>query len=391
MNKSNYSWLFPISCWGMLSVGITFGSLGPLLLPISDTFQLGLGQIALPVVSYALGFLTANVFVAFFWRIHRARFFLTISSLITFLTLVSISLFHTPVFFFTLLFLLGVAQGVMHTSLDSLLSEISGEERAKSLNWLHVFIGIGAVVGPLLVGALLTYTDRWYLTYFMMAIIVFPLLLLFSRTNLYSNIINCRQSKALAGDSLAKPTTSLLFWLAMVGIFTYVGLELSFASWIPIFLVKVKNISYTLASYSISIFWLALMTGRFLFGRFFHRTNLSLFIGAGALVAALFTALTFSTDYFILMGLFMALSGLLLSWFYPTILALGADAFPKNIGFVTGSLAASGTMGSILFPWMIGPISEASSLTKGVFLVPLLCLVLAGIFFCYNYLLKRKH
>lgn len=391
MNKSNHSWLFSISCWSMLTVGITFGSLGPLLLPISDTFQLKLGQIALPVVSYALGFLTANFFVAFFWRIHRARFFLTISSLITFLTLVSISLFHTPALFFTLLFLLGVAQGVMHTSLDSLLSEISGEERAKSLNWLHIFIGVGAVVGPLLVGALLTYTDRWYLTYFMMAIIVFPLFLLFSRTNLYSNIINCRQSKALAGDSPAKPTISLLFWLAMIGIFTYVGLELSFASWIPIFLVKVKNMSYALASYSISIFWLALVMGRFLFGRFFHRSNLPLFIGAGALIAVLFTALTFSTDYFILTGLFMALSGLLLSWFYPTILALGADTFPKNIGFVTGSLAASGTIGSILFPWMIGPISEALSLKKAVFLVPLLCLVLAGIFFCYNYLLKRKH
>jgi len=164
---------------------------------------------------------------------------------------------------------------------------------------------------------------------------------------------------------------------------------MSFASWVPVFLVKVKNVSHASAGYSISIFWLALMTGRFLFGRFLHRTNLSLFLGIGALVTALFTALTFSIDS-VSIGLFMAFSGLSLSWFYPSILALGGNTFPRNIGFITGFLGAGGTIGAIVFPWVIGPISETFGLAKGVFLVPLLCLVLTGIFFSYNYLLTRK-
>ena len=91
MGKSNNFHLFAISCWVMLSVGITFGSHGPLLAPISDTFQLRLGQIALPVVSHSIGFLAANILMALFWRIRRARLLLTLSSLFTFLMLVSIS------------------------------------------------------------------------------------------------------------------------------------------------------------------------------------------------------------------------------------------------------------------------------------------------------------
>lgn len=342
------------------------------------------------MVSHSAGFFAGNVFVAFLWRIRRARLFLTASSSITFLMLVSISLFHTPGLFFTLLFLLGIVQGIMHTSLDSLFSEFSGEERAKPLNWLHVFIGVGAVLGPLSVGAVLTYSDKWYLVYVVMAIVALPLPILFSRSTLYRNIVRSGQTKTLNDDLPPKPTTSPLFWLAIIGVFTYVGLELSLTSWTPIFLVKVRYTSYVLASYSISIFWLAMMMGRFFFGHFLHRTSLFFSLVFGAFTAALFTTLTFSIDHLILIGVFLALSGLSLSWFYPNILALGASGFPRYIGFMTGSLAAGGTMGSILFPWIIGPISETVGLTRGVFFIPLLCLGLMGIFFYHSQLLKRK-
>ena len=87
--------------------------------------------------------------------------------------------------------------------------------------------------------------------------------------------------------------------------------------------------------------------------------------------------------------LFIVLSGLSLSWFYPSMIALGANTFPKHIGFMTGALAAGGTSGSILFPWLIGPVSEALGLGRIVFIVPLLCLGLAGIF-CY-YALSSAH
>ena len=389
MGKSNNFHLFAISCWVMLSVGITFGSHGPLLVPISNTFQLRLGQIALPVVSHSIGFLAANILMALFWRIRRARLLLTISGLLAFLMLVSISLFRSVGLLLTFLFFLGVAQGTMHTSVDSLFSEISGKERVKFLNWLHIFIGVGAVLGPLSVGMLLGYSEKWHLVYLIMAMVTLPLPLFFFRRTLYEGIVYREELQTPASNSLARPTASPLFWLAMIGIFTYVGLELSFASWVPVFLVKVKNVSHASASYSMSIFWFALMTGRFLYGRFLYRANLLLLLGIGALVAALFTTLAFSIDS-IVIGLFVAFSGLSLSWFFPSILALGGNTFPRNIGFITGSLTAGGTIGAIIFPWVIGPISEAFGLAKGIFLVPLLCLALTGIFFSYNYLLKRK-
>jgi len=91
----------------------------------------------------------------------------------------------------------------------------------------------------------------------------------------------------------------------------------------------------------------------------------------------------------VLLIVLVALSGLSLSSFYPNILALGANTFPRNVGFITGSLDASATIGSALLPWMIGPISEWLGFERGIFVVPVLFLGLAVLFFYYLSLLKK--
>lgn len=388
MGEAENSKLFVLACWSMTSVGLVISSLGPLLVPISDTFHLRLAQMGLPIVSYSTGFLSANIFLAFFWKIHRTRIFLGLSSLVASLTLVSISLVRTPLLLLAILFLVGTSQGLLHTTLDCFFSEISGEERARSLNWLHVFFGIGAILGPLLVGVLLAYSKRWGLVYFFIGLASFPLPILFWRSRFYRNGISSGPILTLTSHDLNRTVTSPFFWLATVGIFFYAGLELSFGSWTPVFLIRIREVSVVSASYSISVFWLSVVVGRFLFGRFFHKINLSLSLVVGSLAAALFTTLTFVLSYHPPLVLFIALSGLSLSWFYPSVIALGANTFPKHIGFITGILSASGTSGSILFPWLIGPLSEALGLARGVFLVPLLCVGLAGIFSSYVFLLR---
>jgi len=185
MGEAENSKLFVLACWSMTSVGLVIGSLGPLLVPISDTFHLRLAQMGLPIVSHSTGFLSVNIFLAFFWKIHRTRIFLGLSSLVASLTLASISLVRTPLLLLAILFLVGTSQGLLHTTLDCFFSEISGEERARSLNWLHVFFGIGAILGPLLVGVLLAYSKRWGLVYFFIGLASFPLPILFWRSRFY--------------------------------------------------------------------------------------------------------------------------------------------------------------------------------------------------------------
>ena len=129
MGEAENSKLFVLACWSMTSVGLVIGSLGPLLVPISDTFHLRLAQMGLPIVSHSTGFLSANIFLAFFWKIHKTRIFLGLSSLVASLTLVSISLVRTPLLLLVTLFFVGTSQGLLHTSIYTTSTDRQTEVR----------------------------------------------------------------------------------------------------------------------------------------------------------------------------------------------------------------------------------------------------------------------
>ena len=137
--------------------------------------------------------------------------------------------------------------------------------------------------------------------------------------------------------------------------------------------------SVTTASYSVSLFWLAFLIGRALYARFFHTIDLSKSLIVGTAGSAFFMGLAFlSKDAY---AIFPAAggAGLLLSFVYPNFLALGAGLFPKHIGFTVGALSASGGIGYMFFPWVIGPISQYLGLGRGVIMIPMLGFGMTGI------------
>ncbi len=380
-----------ISYWGMLNVGIVFGFLGPLLVPISRSFQLSLAQVGFPVVFNSRGFFLATFLLAFFWRIYRARLILTFSSLFLLLSLVGIALLHTSlIVVLVLLFFVGFSGGLLHTGLDSLLSETFGRMRAKYLNILHIFVSLGALTGPLLVGLILTYSEKWYLVCFLTGLLNLPLPIFFWNKRLYKSATLSITRKAIDNSRLNKPVSWRLFWPIVFAIFLYVGIESSFASWTPVFLVKARDVSTAIASYNISIFWVAMIGGRWLFSHFFYKADLSRSLIIGAAGGALFIALSFLSQESALILLFIACSGLFVSYLYPSLLALGGNVFPNSIGFVTGILTTGGFAGSMFFPWLIGPISQAMGLTKGVFVISSLSIGLVSVLLYFRHFLAKN-
>lgn len=389
--KHNNWQLNIIAYMGMLSVGMIIGSLGPILVPISDFFQLRVAQVSYPVVFNSMGFFLAGFVVSFTWRVQRAPFLLTLSSFFFVVSLLSFIFLHINIsVILTLLFLVGLCQGLLHASLDSLFCEIYKEKRVKYLNILHVFFTIGAFLGPVLVGIILAYTKKWYLFYFSMGLLTLPLPIFFWRKGLYKGITLYKKTKSPQHWSLKEPAGSALFWTIVLAMFAYVGVESSITSWTPLFLNRIRDISAVTASYSMSIFWFAMIGGRLLFGRLLQDRDLSGSLVLGASGAVFFTILTLWSKQITLIALSLACAGLLLSFSYPGLIALGGQFFSKYVGFVIGVLAASGSIGYIFFPWFVGQISEALGLSRGVFVTPLFGVSLASILICFRYLARKN-
>jgi FHS family glucose/mannose:H+ symporter-like MFS transporter len=390
---SSENWrLIIASYWGMFNIGMVLSFLGPLLVPISNSFQLKLAQVGLPVALNFTGIFLATFAIAFFWRTYRARPLLTFSSLFLSLSLVGIALLHDSlIVLFILLFFVGFNAGIMHTGLDSLISEIFKRARAKYLNVLHMFVSLGCLASSLLIGIILSHSGKWYLVFFLMGLFSLPLPIFFWNKRLYGKAIFSKTREVIDNPGVNKLVNWRIFWPIVFSIFLYVGIEISFTSWIPLFLVKIRGVPTAVASYNISIFWLTMIGGRWFFGRFFYKNNLSHSLIIGAAGGALFIALSFLSKEKSLILLFIACSGLLLSYIYPNMLALAGNIFPNSIGFVTGILTTSGFVGSTLFPWLIGPISQAIGLTKSVFVISLLSIGLTGVLLYFHYFLLRRY
>jgi len=354
----------------MLVFGMANGSIGPLLVPIADSFKLRIAEVGYPVVLNSMGFFSAGIFISFVWRVYRARFLLTFFSLFFLFSLLSMVFLHNSMeVILPLLFFIGLSGGVLHGSTNSLFSEVYVNSRARYLSILLMFFGLGAVVGPLLVGIVLTYTVRWYLVYLFFGIVTLPLPLFFGRRKLYRNIKSYVVKKG--GNCLReKPATSFLFWIIILANFLAIGVQVAFYSWMPFFLAKERSLSPAVASYSVSVFWLSIIGGRALFARFFHKSDLyhSLILGTGG--AALFFVLSFISDRMILTVLFLIFSGLFFSFVSPVLRALGGNIFSKHIGFLTGVITASGSFGSMFLPWLVGQISQKIGVSGGVLIIP---------------------
>lgn len=383
--------LIIISYWGMFNIGMVLSFLGPLLVPISYSFQLKLAQVGLPVALNFTGIFLATFLISFFWRTYRARPFLTFSSLFLSLSLLSITLLHNSlIVFFILLFFIGFNAGIMHTGLDSLISETFKRARAKYLNILHMFVSLGCLAISMLIGIILSHSGKWYLVFFLMGLFSLPLPIFFWNKRLYEKATFSKTREVIDKPSVNKLVNWRIFWPIIFSIFLYVGIEISFASWIPIFLAKIRGIPTAVASYNISIFWLAMIGGRWFFSKFFYKKNLSHSLIIGAAGGALFIALSFLSKEKSLILFFISCSGLVLSYIYPNILALAGNVFPNSIGFVTGILTTSGFVGSTFFPWIIGPISQAIGLTKSVYVISFLSIVLTSILLYFHYFLMRR-
>jgi fucose permease len=365
----------------MLNMGILNGAMGPLLVEISGFYKLELARVGLPVLFDGSGFLLATIIFSFIWRIHRARLILSLSSLALLIILVSIApLHHAFDVFCVLLFLMGFSFGFLSVGLDSLFSEIYRENRAKYLNILHFFFGVGSFFGPLLAVAILRWTDKWFVFYFLVGLCHTPMILFFPKKRNYE--FNSYLDQTDLPDHLARakhPLRSGILWAIILAMFLHLGMEVSFSAWIPLFLTNIRHMSITTASYSVSLFWLAFLVGRGLYARLSHRIDLSLSLIVGASGAAVFMGLTFLGRDTLFVLLCSGCAGLFLSIVYPNVLALGASIFPNHIGFVMATLSASGGVGFMFFPWIIGPVSQYLGLIKGVFLIPMLGFAMAGI------------
>jgi fucose permease len=374
-----------INCYlSMLAMGSFVGAIGPLLVYIVRFYHLEVSMAGVPVVADAAGYFAGTFMVSFVWRLSWARFILLCSAAAMGVSLLGIVFVHGSYPLFLLfLFLLGLSSGFLNVGVDSLFSEIYGVNRARYLALSHLFFGIGAFIGPLLVVFSLWATGIWYLYFLFMGLIFVPIALIFWNRRVFESVTETAAKNSASVGTVCTGFRELalspVFWGFVMVMFFNLGVEIAFSSWTPLYFAEIRQSNEAFGGYLISTFWFALILGRFVLYRVAHRIDLTLFLIWGSLGSALFIFLIYYCSGAFSVLLFTALFGLVFSAMYPSILAVATGLFPGQVGRVTGAISTGGAVGCIFFPWIMGPVTRAAGLSRSVYFIPVICMVMGGI------------
>ncbi|MFD0681979.1 MULTISPECIES: MFS transporter [unclassified Paenibacillus] len=266
---------------------------------------------------------------------------------------------------FIWLCVLAIPLGLGAGSVDAALNNfVALNYKAKHMNWLHSFWGIGATAGPAIMSMYLISDSSWNMGYLTIGFIQISLVVILILTlPLWKKADPATKAGEEVSAASALKRIDLLkikgMKPALIAFFAYCALEATTGLWGSSFLVIHRGISAETAAQWISFFYLGITLGRlasgFMSTKFDNVTMIRLGLG-GIVVGVLLFVLPLG-DLVYPIGLWLI--GLGCAPIYPSMLHQTPHNFGKELSqSIMGVQMASAYVGTILMPPLFGLIVQ---------------------------------
>ncbi len=363
--------------WAYLVNGIVNSEIGPSLLGMVHSFHLGLADagtiFSAQFVGYLPGALCAGMAVDR-WGFRKV---LIPATLLVALGTAGAPLVGSWPAVLVLTAVAGFGFGAGDSLCNAMVAAEAPGEGATALNLLHTFFGVGALIGPLMVGALLASPGGWQAVFLTSGALAGSCTILFAFVPIPppAHLVASAYPAAPAHPPIlpSAPVGSLprfdrRVWLVAGLLFLFVGMEQLVGGWVPTYLHRVLGAHADVAARSVSLYWAAVTVGRILAGMIALRVSNARIVGGSAVLALVaLTALALAggvNPALIALGAV----GLGFAAIYPTIMAITSHAYPLRFATLAGFLVAAGGLGGLLFPWLGGVVGQAWGLRAAMWL-----------------------
>jgi FHS family L-fucose permease-like MFS transporter len=270
--------------------------------------------------------------------------------------------------------ILGIGNTILQVSANPLLLDISSNEsKAANLSLSQFIKAIAAMLGPIIITALVKYTGNWKL--------IFPIYAGLSALSviwLYSVKIEeykPEKEPATFGSIVAlfkKPFVIIM----ILSTFLMVGFDVGINSNIANFLKTRFSISLESASLGISIYFASLMAGRFLGAIFLRRINPYKFLTWSIILTLIGLAGLILSDNITLSRIMIFIAGFGFSNTFPIIFSLIVGRMPEYANELS-SLIILSVVGGAIIPPVMGLISDKISVTACLYVL-VICVLYVG-------------
>ncbi len=238
-------------------------------------------------------------------------------------------------------------------TLSSMLLALAFRGRSgRAFNRAFLFIGVGSLASPLLVGATLAVAGSWRWTFVVMSAAYAVLIFIFWNAPYPPN-----EQTATAASDLRPWWRRRPLILCAAALACYVGAEASLTTWAARFLNAERGMSTPLAASAVSLFWGGMIGGRYTFSRWVRagREKAMVALASGVGVGATLVFLG-APGGALSIGV-LGISGLAFGGVWPTVMSYAATRAVGATGAVSGLLVTLGFLGGLLFPAWIGVLS----------------------------------
>lgn len=283
-------------------------------------------------------------------------------------------------------FIMGFGGGVSSIAGNVLILSLNKETGASALSKLHLFFGVGALIGPLCAWAAMRTPFTYHIVYIGAALFAFLIgFMLWPLSNSTEREEEDCTSKARLDFS------SVSLWLFNATIFLYVGIETAITAWLYTYLIRASHLSQDLSSMSMSFLWAGLSAGRLASVYLLRRLPVNSVIFSGMVTATFAMAwLCLCPELGALALPAVALMGIGFAPIFPGVLAVTTGRFRESTAQATAMIITAGALGGMALPYIAGTILDRLGAVPAMISMTLLFALQIGTFYVAAALSKAR-
>ena len=296
------------------------------------------------------------------WSITAVSVALTASALLAY------SQIHSFPVFIAAALVLGIGAGAVDAGLNNY---VALHYRARAMNFLHAFWGVGTLVGPFLLSYFFAHGFSWrygYITIGSLQAAICVIILLSRglwRKAGESTITSSGEKPEIKGNaSLSAALKQPGAKAAMLGFFSYCSFEQTSMLWVSTYLVSSKSFSEGSAAAAAGLLFWGITTGRIVSGLLADRVGAKRMIAAAQISIAIGTVLVAIVPGGAAAGAALFFLGMGFGPIYPMMLHQTPEYFGAEYSSrIMGLEMASAYVGVALLPALFGVIGRSISMS----------------------------
>jgi len=344
---------------------------------VVDTYSLTGGAQGIMSSMISLGCIAAYLSVPVLQGRIRKTTLLIVSAALIALSFFALGVTSLYIGMIGICIVLGVGFGWTDTYCNAIMVDLHAKDSASRLGLLHGGFGVGSLLSPLAITALLA-----FITWQQVSLLMGGLTLLFGLVFIVILAVFYRGEQSATHENVLSAATLRSYLLKRRSIlillagFMYAATQAGLTVW----LVRYMTLRYdaeTLGSTALSIYWICATASRFLAPRI-HLRPLKLFL-IGILFSCVFQAVGVLSGSALVMCIMVGIIGLVTGFCIPMLVSENSVGQAGNTSLSTSALFVTMCFARILIPVFMGLITDGIGVSVSM-LTPVLTGALAGVF-----------